>query len=132
MPSITDFALQNLRLTEDHPGVWIVTLNRPDKRNALNADSSCCKGSEIIWCKSMKGEASTCDPTGYQPRSQMPISIGEENRCRGRKPRKKKKTTDHQALPCYRFGPSSSVIAGGMPSISKSDQITASSRRRFI
>ena len=39
MPSITDFALQNLRLEEDSPGVWIVTLNRPDKRNALNADT---------------------------------------------------------------------------------------------
>ena len=39
MPSITDFALNNLRLAEDLPGVWIVTLNRPDKRNALNADT---------------------------------------------------------------------------------------------
>lgn len=36
MPSITDFALQNLRLEEDSAGVWIATLNRPDKRNALN------------------------------------------------------------------------------------------------
>jgi (methylthio)acryloyl-CoA hydratase len=39
MPSITDFALKNLRLEEDSPGVWIVTLNRPEKRNALNAET---------------------------------------------------------------------------------------------
>ena len=39
MPSIADFALQNLRLAEDHPGVWIVTLNRPEKRDALNAET---------------------------------------------------------------------------------------------
>jgi len=39
MPSIADFAMKNLSLKEDHPGVWIVTLNRPEKRNALNAET---------------------------------------------------------------------------------------------
>lgn len=39
MPSITDFALKNIALAEDAPGVWIATLNRPEKRNALNAET---------------------------------------------------------------------------------------------
>lgn len=39
MPSIADFAQKNLRLDDDGNGVWIVKLNRPDKRNALNAET---------------------------------------------------------------------------------------------
>ncbi|MGL4488668.1 MAG: crotonase/enoyl-CoA hydratase family protein, partial [Rhizobiaceae bacterium] len=39
MPSILDFKLNNIRLEEESEGVWIVTLNRPDKRNALNAET---------------------------------------------------------------------------------------------
>ena len=36
MPSLHDLDLKNLHLAEESPGVWIVTLNRPEKRNALN------------------------------------------------------------------------------------------------
>lgn len=39
MPSISDFALKNIRLEDDGAGVWIVTLDRPEKRNALNAET---------------------------------------------------------------------------------------------
>lgn len=39
MPAITDFTLKNLRLEDDGDGVWILTLSRPDKRNALNAET---------------------------------------------------------------------------------------------
>ena len=39
MPSFADFSLKNLLLSDDGAGVWTVTLNRPDKRNALNAET---------------------------------------------------------------------------------------------
>jgi (methylthio)acryloyl-CoA hydratase len=39
MPSFTDFSFKNLKLEDDGHGVWIVTLNRPDKRNAVNAET---------------------------------------------------------------------------------------------
>jgi len=37
--SLTDYSLQNLTLTADDAGVVEVTLSRPTKRNALNADT---------------------------------------------------------------------------------------------
>ncbi len=39
MPTLSDFTQKNIRIEEDGNGVWIVTLNRPDKRNALNAET---------------------------------------------------------------------------------------------
>ena len=39
MPLISDFPLKNIRLEDDGAGVWIVTLDRPEKRNALNAET---------------------------------------------------------------------------------------------
>ena len=39
MSTLSDFAQKNIRLEDAGNGVWIVTLNRPDKRNALNAET---------------------------------------------------------------------------------------------
>ena len=37
MPSLSDLSLETLRLDLDDAGILVATLNRPDKRNALNA-----------------------------------------------------------------------------------------------
>ncbi|MEI6100130.1 MAG: enoyl-CoA hydratase-related protein, partial [Alphaproteobacteria bacterium] len=37
MPQLSDLSLQHIRLDLDEDGVLVATLNRPEKRNALNA-----------------------------------------------------------------------------------------------